>query len=116
MTDTLNFSPDDLELPISRGAAMAHGCCLPSSPVAALRIPLLSRLRQRFGISQVELAIRLKVSQPYIAQLEKQDDMRLSTLKRHIEALGGELELVARFPTSTYRIDPERDALTDLRA
>ena len=31
-------------------------------------------------------------------------DMYLSTLRSHIEAMGGELEIVARFPDGTVRI------------
>lgn len=59
---------------------------------------MLARLRRRRGVSQVELARRMAVSQPHIARLEQQSDMLLSTLARHIAALGGQLELIVSFP------------------
>lgn len=49
------------------------------------------------------MADRLKVSQPNIAQFENKEDMHLTTLRRYIEALGGELEVLARFPL--YRVE-----------
>lgn len=62
---------------------------------AALSLGELRRLRQ---LSQLALAGRLKVSQPHIAQFEAREDMLLSTLRRYLEALGGELEILAHFP------------------
>ncbi len=124
---------------VSRGAALAHGCCgalrAPASAPKATVIPFakngtdcqsdcareapttrettarpaieiaaLTRIRQLKGISQVELAGRLNVSQPHIAQIEQQSDMLLSTLNRHVQALGGELHLVARFPDGSFNL------------
>jgi predicted transcriptional regulator len=40
----------------------------------------------------------LKVEQPAIARLERGADMYVSNLRRYIEALGGTLEITARFP------------------
>ncbi|MEA1052329.1 XRE family transcriptional regulator [Lamprobacter modestohalophilus] len=64
----------------------------------------LQTLRQARGLSQQQLAERLHVRQPAIAKLEKRTDMYLSTLRSHIEALGGELEVVARFPDGAVKI------------
>lgn len=64
----------------------------------------LSGLRRLLGLSQAALAGRLGVSQPHVAQLESQADMHLGTLRRHIAALGGELELVVRFPDQRIEI------------
>jgi len=61
----------------------------------------LTRVRLFRGTSQIELAERLNVSQPNIAQIEQQADMLLSTLDRHIRALGGHLNLVAHFPNGS---------------
>ena len=36
--------------------------------------------------------------------MEKRTDMYLSTLRSHIEAMGGQLEIVARFPDGSVRI------------
>lgn len=64
----------------------------------------LNELRQARGLSQKMLAEVLHVQQPSIAKLEKRTDMYLSTLRSHIEAMGGELELVARFPDGSVKI------------
>lgn len=64
----------------------------------------LNELRQARGLSQKMLAEVLHVQQPSIAKLEKRTDMYLSTLRSHIEAMGGELEVVARFPDGSVRI------------
>ena len=64
----------------------------------------LKELRQARGLSQKMLAELLQVQQPSIANIEKRTDMYLSTLRSHIEAMGGELDVVARFPDGTVKI------------
>ncbi len=64
----------------------------------------LQELRQARGLSQKMLADVLHVQQPSIAKMEKRTDMYLSTLRSHIEAMGGQLEVVARFPDGAVRI------------
>lgn len=64
----------------------------------------LHELRQARGLSQKTLAEVLHVQQPSIAKLEKRTDMYLSTLRNHIEAMGGELEVIARFPDGAVKI------------
>lgn len=59
---------------------------------------LLSELREAVGPKQKELAQRMGIAQPTLSRLEKQTDMQVSTLQKLVEALGGELEIVARFP------------------
>jgi transcriptional regulator with XRE-family HTH domain len=61
----------------------------------------LRRARQR---SQVALARVLKVKQPAVAKLERRADIYVSNLRRYIEALGGTLEITARFPDKTVMI------------
>lgn len=65
----------------------------------------LNELRQARGLSQKMLAEVLHVQQPSIAKIEKRTDMYLSTLRSHIEAMGGELEIVARFPDGAVKIN-----------
>jgi predicted transcriptional regulator len=65
----------------------------------------LNELRQARGLSQKMLAELLHVQQPSIAKLEKRTDMYLSTLGRHIEAMGGELDVIARFPDGSFKIN-----------
>lgn len=64
----------------------------------------LNELRQARGLSQKMLAEVLHVQQPSIAKMEKRTDMYLSTLRSHIEAMGGELEVIARFPDGAVKI------------
>jgi DNA-binding XRE family transcriptional regulator len=64
----------------------------------------LNELRQARGSSQKMLAEVLHVQQPAIAKIEKRTDMYISTLRSHIEAMGGQLEVVARFPDGTVKI------------
>jgi predicted XRE-type DNA-binding protein len=64
----------------------------------------LNELRQARGLSQKMLAEVLHVQQPSIAKMEKRTDMYISTLRSHIEAMGGELEVVARFPDGMVKI------------
>lgn len=55
----------------------------------------LRTLRKSLGITQVQLAARLGVSQIRISQIEngRLEKFELGTLIRYVEALGGELEL-----------------------
>lgn len=64
----------------------------------------LNELRQARGLSQKMLAGVLHVQQSSIAKMEKRTDMYLSTLRSHIEAMGGQLEVVARFPDGVVKI------------
>lgn len=64
----------------------------------------LFELRQARSLSRKMLAEVLHVQQPSIAKLERRTDMYLSTLRSHIKAMGGELEVVARFPGGTVKI------------
>jgi predicted XRE-type DNA-binding protein len=66
---------------------------------------LLSEIRERAGKSQRQVAEVLGIKQPSLSKLEKQSDMQISTLRRIVNALGGELEVVARFPEGTVKID-----------
>jgi len=64
----------------------------------------LNELRQARGLSQKMLAEVLHVQQPSIAKIEKRTDMYISTLRSHIEAMGGQLEVVAKFPDGSVKI------------
>lgn len=58
----------------------------------------LHELRERRGVTQEQLAARIETSRPNVSRIERGDDVRLSTLQRYVAALGGDLEIVARFP------------------
>src|SRR5437879_2978866 len=58
----------------------------------------LAELRRARRLSQQELANSLKTGQAAVAKIEKRTDMYVSTLRRFIRAVGGELRIIARFP------------------
>ncbi len=64
----------------------------------------LHELRQARGLSQQSLAELLNVQQPSIAKMERRTDMYISTLRNHIEAMGGRLEVIARFADGAVQI------------
>jgi predicted XRE-type DNA-binding protein len=58
----------------------------------------LAELRRARAMTQAQLAEDLHVGQASIAKLERRTDMYLSTLRRFVEAMGGDLDIVVRFP------------------
>ena len=65
----------------------------------------LAELRQAMFFSQEQLAAELHVKQPAVAKMEKKADMYISTLRRFIEAMGGQLDIRAHFPEGDVRIN-----------
>ena len=55
-------------------------------------------LRKARAMTQVRMAEMLGKTQVTIAQMEKRTDVMISTLRSYIEAMGGHLDLVVRFP------------------
>jgi predicted transcriptional regulator len=70
----------------------------------------LEELRKTRELSQEDVAAALEVGQPAVAKLEKRADMHVSNLRRYIEALGGTLEITARFPDASVTISNIGDA------
>jgi predicted XRE-type DNA-binding protein len=64
----------------------------------------LAAVHEQVGVTQVELAGALHVSQGNVSQLERKQDLYLSTLTRYVEALGGRLEMHVVFPDRALRI------------
>ncbi len=71
---------------------------------------LLAQMRRFMGQTQCQLASELGVTQPSLSKLENQDDMQISTLRRLVRALGGELEIVAHLPRGDVRITQFKEA------
>lgn len=67
----------------------------------------LPELREACSLSQVELANRLSINQGACSRMERRNDMLVGTLRNVVEAMGGELYLVAKFPDRTVYIDLE---------
>ena len=65
---------------------------------------LLAEIRKEAGFTQHDIAEKIGVKQPTLSKLEAQDDMQITTLQRLIQALGGQLELIAHMPRGDVRI------------
>lgn len=55
----------------------------------------LRELRMMAGKTQAEMAEITKLTQSSLSRIERRDDTPIPTLRRYVEALGGELEVVA---------------------
>ena len=58
----------------------------------------LRELRHARKLTQVRMAKKLGITQDSVSRLEKRSDLLLSTLRKTVEAMGGNLSLVAEFP------------------
>lgn len=58
----------------------------------------LRALRKARKLTQVRMAKALGVTQDSVSRLEKRSDLLLSTLQKTVQAMGGNLSLVAEFP------------------
>ena len=61
----------------------------------------LPELRQARRLTQKRLAEVLGVGQDSVSRLEKRSDLLISTLRGYVEAMGGQLSLVAKFPNQS---------------
>ena len=64
----------------------------------------LRQIREARERSQAAVAAKLHIKQAAVSKLERRTDMYLSTLRGYIEAMGGTLEIIARFPGQAVRI------------
>jgi len=64
----------------------------------------LCRLREERGLTQIDLAKQLEVTQGNVSRVENASDLYVSTLARYVEALGGRLELNAVFPDQVVSV------------
>jgi len=64
----------------------------------------MHELRRARQLSQQQLAEILDIKQGSVSKLERRTDLYISTLRRYIEAMGGELELQAHFPEGSVTI------------
>jgi len=58
----------------------------------------LRDLRQALTLTQERIAESLGIGQDGVSRLEKRSDLLLSTLRTYVEAMGGQLSLIAEFP------------------
>jgi predicted transcriptional regulator len=55
----------------------------------------LRGLRESTGRTQGEVARKVSMTQPQLSRVEARQDHLISTLRRYVHALGGEVEVVA---------------------
>ncbi len=65
----------------------------------------LQELRQARALSQEQLARTLGIKQASVSKLERRTDMYIQTLRNYIEAMGGQLEVIASFPGGKVKIN-----------
>jgi uncharacterized protein YehS (DUF1456 family) len=58
----------------------------------------LRDLRIACEFTQVDISAKLRMKQEAVSRLERRSDLLLSTLISYIEAMGGELQITAKFP------------------
>lgn len=82
---------------------------------------ILVELRKAFDVSQEELARALNVDEAKVCEVGHRQDMLLSTLVAYVQAMGGNLEIVAHFPAradgkqTTIRLKPFAERATPER-
>jgi DNA-binding transcriptional regulator YiaG len=64
----------------------------------------LQQLRQERQMSQEQLAEILHVRQANVSKIERRENVYVNTLRTYVEALGGELEIIARFSDREIKI------------
>lgn len=64
----------------------------------------LHELRRARALTQQDMAKTLKVNQPAVSKLEQRTDMYVSSLRSYVEAVGGQLKIVAEFPEGEIAI------------
>jgi transcriptional regulator with XRE-family HTH domain len=65
----------------------------------------LYRIRKALQFTQDQVAEELGLGQAAVSRLERRSDMMISTLRRFVGAMGGELEIRARFPEGDIIIE-----------
>ncbi|KFN37620.1 transcriptional regulator [Smithella sp. F21] len=74
----------------------------------------LQELRHARSLSQEQLAQTLSVKQAAVSKLEKRTDMYISTLRNFIKAMGGDLEIIAKFPDGSVQISQFEDIVAKI--
>ena len=72
--------------------------------LAGVRAHSLAEVRQRKGLTQRQVADAMGVSTGRISQIEHGDLSGLDVLDRYVQALGGQLGLVATFGDEQFKV------------
>lgn len=75
----------------------------PQKRASGTRVEMdLPQLRRHRGLTQIQLASVADMDQSELSKAERRGDRRVSTLRRYVEALGGRLEITARFGSKSF--------------
>jgi transcriptional regulator with XRE-family HTH domain len=85
------------KLPAAERTAIAEGA---RQKIAALR---LQQVREASGLTQEEVAQRMGVTQASLSRLEHRPDVKLSNIRKYVEAVGGRLEVSVVMPRKVKR-------------
>lgn len=101
MTKPFHTLTDKMSLKARKASAKLAAGMLAEMP--------LQELRQAKFFSQAQLAKVLDTKQANVSRMERRADMYISTLRSYIEAMGGHLDITARFPEGEVRIKQFKD-------
>jgi transcriptional regulator len=101
MTRPFNTLRKKMSLPARKAAATKTKEMLKEMP--------LQELRQAHQMSQERLAELLLTKQANVSRIERRTDMYISTLRSYIEAMGGKLDIIAKFPEGEVYINQFED-------
>lgn len=78
----------------------------------------LAELRGELGLTQTEIADRMGISQPRVSKLENGDlaQLEVDTLRRYVDALGGQLQIVVDFKDRHVTVSTSRPNTGQLTA
>jgi DNA-binding Xre family transcriptional regulator len=65
---------------------------------------LLREIRTALKVPQARVAKAAGIKQSNLSRLEKQSDMQIATLRKIVSAMGGKLEVIARFKDADVKI------------
>lgn len=85
------------KLPAAERTAVTEGA---RQKIAAIR---LQEAREASGLTQEEVAQRMGVTQASLSRMEHRPDVKLSNIRRFVEAIGGRLEVSVVLPKRTGR-------------
>jgi DNA-binding transcriptional regulator YiaG len=108
--DDFGARPDEVYEDVDAAYERAKALLLSQTPTKPPLHATIPELREARRLSQVELANRLSINQGACSRMERRRDMLIGTLRNVVEAMGGDLYLVARFPDETVYIDLHSDA------
>ncbi|MGY4535441.1 hypothetical protein ACVW0Y_004596 [Pseudomonas sp. TE3786] len=73
-------------------------------PLSQSRSVAKAKVILAIGQSQVALAKALQVSPPAISRMERHTDIYIATLRSQIESMGGQLQMIVRFPEGSVKL------------